>query len=85
LIFRGVGEGVETGVGISTETVPGLKTHPTCGSHLSGGEREKPFGKELGYTNGPDWAGWPGLLGPKPFFLLSFILFCFLFFFITFA
>jgi hypothetical protein len=82
-----VGEGVETGAGISAETVPGLKTQPTCGSHFSGRKKEKPFGKELGCTDGPDWAGWPGLLGPKPFlfFLLSFILFRFLFFFITFA
>jgi hypothetical protein len=68
---------VETGAGISAETVPRLKTHPTCGSHLSGGEREKPFGKELGPTDGPHWAGWPGLLGPKPFF--SFLLFFFVF------
>jgi hypothetical protein len=76
-ISRGVGEGVETGVGISAEMVPGLKTHPTCGFHLSGGEGEKPFGKELGRTDGPDWTGCPGLLGPKPFFSPFFYSFLF--------
>jgi hypothetical protein len=42
------------------------------------GEREKPFRKELGRTDGPDWAGWPRLLGPTPF-LFSFLLFFFVF------
>jgi hypothetical protein len=60
---------------------------PTCGSHLSGGERERGRVPIRG-PGGPFRLGQTGLLRSKPFslfFLLSFILLCFSSSFISFA
>jgi hypothetical protein len=60
---------------------------PTCGSHLSGGEREH----RATVREKVKWAmpaGPVGCLGPflfSPFFFFLFILFCFVFSFISFA